>query len=336
MSERWLAILWKGKLTTPGGRVFDFDTDWDALTASIVSYSQVFAAPVLGRLPHIDVQHDEARAPVWGSVKELRVLTRDEAADKGVDQPADEALYAKVDVWDGERIHYVSPKLSWNFLADDGVVWPCVLNHVAVVGEPLQQTMQRPQTTLESLAMSREAEMAEVSTEQVDETVDATAEVADKADEAMQVIEELRAQIAELEAQVASLTGAGVETEVVDVEMSRAKAGRATESQIRRIVASALADDRRARDSADIDRVAKSLSMSRKAAEAVHASMSSDEWRKFAGGAASGPAETKPESLNASRAEKLTPAKLDALASAYAKEHKVGYSEAARLIARGR
>lgn len=333
MSERWIAILWDSELTTPSGAVYDFSANWDAWTSSIMEYARIFKAPVLGRLPHLDVEHDEARAPVWGSVSEMRVLTRDEASAKGIDQLAERVLYAKADVWDGERILYVSPNLRWNFLADDGVVWPCVISHVAVVGEPLQQTMQRPQTTLESLAMSREAAVADVPTEKIDDVEEIAGDVSDQADEAVSIVEELAAKIAELEAKVAELTGGGVETEEVDLDMSRNRSTGSLEKLMTRIVRKEISAERRARDASEISRVCKQLNMSRAAAEAAHAAMSSEEWARFSGSVPKVAAsDGKPSSLGMSRARNLSGSELDTLATAYQRKHGVSYSEALRKV----
>lgn len=324
--ERWLAVLWETELTTPSGKVYDFAANWDDWVSSIIAYSQTFQAPVLGRLPELDVEHDETRAPVWGAVSEFRVLTSEEAAEKGISQQAPRALYAKADIWAGERILYVSPNIRWNFLADDGVLWPCVISHVAVVGEPLQQTMQRPQTTLETLAMRRGEKMAEVDVTLIDEAEEVAAEVSDQADEAVSVVEELAARIAELEAQIASLTGSGVETEEVELDMSRDKS--ALLSQIQRMVRTEVTAERRARDGAEIQRVARSLNMSRAAAEAAHAAMSAAEWAKFTGSVPRAAKVTEPASLGMSRAKALTGKELDILAVAYQREHGVSYTEA--------
>ena len=330
--ERWLATLWESSLVTPSGQVVDFGGNWDEWVDSIVGYSKSFAAPVLGRLPHMDVEHDEARAPVWGVVSEFRVLTQEEAAEKGIVQQAPRVLYAKVDIWDGERILYVSPKLRWNFLADDNVVWPCVISHVAVVGEPLQQTMQKPQTTLESLAMSRGSKMdkEDVDVESIDNVEDSVQDVVDTSQEAVDIVEELAARIVELEALVAELRAdseeAAVETEETELDMSRGKS--ALMAQIQRVVRAEVAASRKAQDTAEIKRVARTLNMSRGAAEAAHAAMSAEEWAKFSGGIPKAAAPSVPSSLGMSRAKSLTGKELDILAIAYQREHGVKYSEA--------
>lgn len=331
-SERWVSLLFEAPIHEPEGRrVHDFAANWSEWAGSIIEYSRIYSAPVLGRSTHDRVEHDIERAPVWGRVLEIRELTLEEAELRGIEQTVPRALYAKLDVWDGERILYVSPEVTWNYISDDGRHWPCVVEHVAVVGGPLQQVHQKPQTALESLAMSRRTAVAEVLDSTVEETADLADDAIDAGENLQDTVDELRAVIDELRARIAELEGEvddDVEVEEVSLDMSRA-----TAAQLRSLVRSEFERHRRERDSAEIERVARSLNMSRAAATALHSAMTPSEWVAFASKKVAGPAPTgAPVSLGMSRARKLSDADRDAAARAYARKNGVSYTVALRAI----
>ena len=285
--RQWLWVLGERDLTLPAGEGVPLRQLWDIIVPSIVGYP--FLPPLLGRSVFADVEHDASRAPIWGLTREWRVLTREQAAERGIAQVDSRALYALVDVHTDENVVYVSPNLEFSFLDEDGVTWPCVCQHIAVVGQPMQQAGQVPQTDLLDIYLRREhnnggaamaTEVDGAVLETASETVD---EAVEQAQDAEDIIRELRAKIEELQARIAELEAGEpsdeAEAEDDKVDLSRkdalflrdlAQRGRALLSRMEQ------ADRRAAQD--EVARVAKRVGMTAKTVELMRSRMTGAEW----------------------------------------------------------
>lgn len=208
--RRWIWVFGKRNIVN-GGRTVAFADNWDRWVPSIIASG--FAAPLLGRSENIDVEHNASTAPVWGVVRRYKVMSRSDATKKGFLQRDELALYAEIEQWGGGTFAYTSPAIYFDFKDDNGRIWPASIQHIAVVGQPAQQTGQPVQYDLERVALRR-SKMADVDETALDGTVESTDEVVDAAvdlDEALRnALEQngiLQARIVELEAQVAALLG---------------------------------------------------------------------------------------------------------------------------------
>lgn len=206
--RRWIWVFGKRNIVN-GGQTIAFADNWDRWVPSIIASG--FAAPLLGRSENIDVEHNASTAPVWGVVRRYKVLSREDATKKGFLQRDDLALYAEVEQWGGGTFAYTSPAIYFDFKDDNGQIWPASIQHIAVVGQPAQQTGQPVQHDLERVALRR-SEMAEVNegvldgaAESTDEVVDAASELEEALRNALEQNNILQARIAELEAQIADL-----------------------------------------------------------------------------------------------------------------------------------
>ena len=220
--EQWMWILGRSNITRPSGKTIPIGDDWDSVIASIIGYG--FNCPLLGRSELRDVEHNAQLAPVIGVAREFKVLTKADAEEKGLSQIDDEALYARVEVWTDDLIAHVSPYIATNFLDDRGTEWPYAIQHIAVVGQPQQQTAQPVQADLAGIALSRGGDMPAEVDEKALEGVQESAESVDEAaDDVQEVIAALQAEIAALKAQLDELLGANPAQadEAEDIELRR-------------------------------------------------------------------------------------------------------------------
>lgn len=209
--KQWIWVCGKRNIFN-GGKKISFADHWDAWTASIIGYD--FRAPVLGRSETRDVEHDAASAPTIGVVRRYKVLTREAAAKLGFLQKDDEALYALIDLWEDAPIAHVSPSIWFNFKSETGAIWPAVIQHIAVVGQPAQQYGQPVQHDLIGVQLRRgqmpkekyiDLEI-EVEESDVVDVEDAATDVSDEAEKLLALVERLNARIEELEAKIRELT----------------------------------------------------------------------------------------------------------------------------------
>lgn len=278
--EQWVWVLGKRNITRPDYSEVRLADDWPEKMASLIRYP--WMPPVLGRHHEVDVEHDQQRAPEIGVVREWKVLTREEAAARGINQVDEEALYARITQYQGPPILYVSPGIYEQFLAEDGSTYPFVIQHIAVVGQPQQQLGQMPQIDLVGIHLRREGhDMPDIDASILEDAIESAEQVDEVAVEVEDVVETLRAQIADLLAEVASLKG-----ELEDLRSS-APVGEEEVEELRRELQSHRTLFKRvleqdvARADAEVTALARSLKLDKALVESIRQKLTVPQWNEF-------------------------------------------------------
>ena len=137
------------------GEQIDFAGNWDCWTKSILDYLSVFSCPVIR-------EHDRTGEPL-GLVRRGRVLTRIEAAELGIDQEHDRALYlgvewlpAGADMDNRKAAVYVSIGADFDWQDEHGETWPCVLKELSLVTVPYLKRGQIERPALAGITLSED------------------------------------------------------------------------------------------------------------------------------------------------------------------------------------
>lgn len=205
-SLRWLWVcgsrdIVHGSVTVP------FGSRWTELVRDVTA--QTFRPPLFGRSVHEDVEHDETRAPIWGVLREWRVLSQEEAAAAGVEQSDEHALYGGFELTpagqiadDAGQIVYCSPKVIWD---------PWYIEHLTACGYPAQRENQPNQRDLLEAALtggSMAEEIVEAAVEAAEEAAEEAVEAAAEAAEAAESVTDADQRIKALEESVARILAA--------------------------------------------------------------------------------------------------------------------------------
>lgn len=144
-NERVLWALPKGQITDADGHVWDLDAPaYDPSTRSVPWSDVVSLVPKWTAAHNFPILFEHrVNGLVDGTAKRAVVMTREEAAGHGIDQPTDEAIYIVAALnddtladYDAGRLPYQSPRIRLGYVDDDGEHWRIALPEVSFTANP--------------------------------------------------------------------------------------------------------------------------------------------------------------------------------------------------------
>ena len=177
------------------GQTIDMDGAWNERVGSALRYLDTFNPPFIEN-------HNRDNRPM-GVVRRGRVLTREEAADLGIEQEHPEALYLGVDLnatgqaaEDAGELVYTS--LGFDLAYDDerGDHWPMAIKEFSSVSVPHLKAGQIPRPSLRSIQLSETDEV--IMTENENATAEGTAVEVQEGGGVAEMLGSIQSMLAEL------------------------------------------------------------------------------------------------------------------------------------------
>lgn len=212
-NERVLWALPKGQITDADGNVWDLDAaEYDPDRRSVPWSDVVKLVPKWTAAHNFPILFEHrVNGLVDGTAKRAVVMTREEAAEQGIDQPTDEAVYivaaladATLAEYDAGRLPYQSPRIRLGYVDDDGEHWKIALPEVSFTANP--RVKMKHSRNLTEARFSEGEYMAE-------DTAPAAMTIDDR-------VSALEQTVADLASAVAAMTATPEVKEVEEVEMA--------------------------------------------------------------------------------------------------------------------